>query len=345
MTTPLEVIRHNACIHQPILDRTTLEELGQVDVLWTYPQKHRVLGLICKSGLLGRQKAAFKLPQVATIGSEGVLVHGEPQPTDAKRVSQLETLVQREVWSESGEKLGQITDFLFDLKTGLITAYLFTTGDWIGAISDVYQLTPTQILSFNRKRVLVPAYAVDRFPLYREGLVQKLTDAGEMFWDEVTQEWRSLTRRAERVTEDARDRWQTLAEQAKERAQSLREAVKEKAQTLSSHLQDNSQDWLQEVTDRGRSWAEDWGHAEQSRTPAMEQPWEDDDIEDDELNTHGNRKPTTALTDPDWDVWLDEDDDHPPQPAVPHSEQRPPQASPPPKPSPPPSEEEDEPWI
>jgi len=242
MTAQAETFRQSDLINQLVLDRQTLEELGHVETLWMYPPVHRVLGFICKSGFLGNKKAAFKLGQLAAIGASGVLIDSPPEPTEAKKVQQLESLLQHEIWSDEGNQLGKITDYLFELDTGKITAYLFVSSGWAGVIGEVYELRPADISSFGKKRVLVTEFAADRFGIYREGISQKLTKAKESLAQEASEELRSLTQRAETLTEQVaeqfKERFQSLTDQAKERAQILSQKAKEKAQALNEQLGD-----------------------------------------------------------------------------------------------------------
>ena len=117
-------IRQSILLNQLVLDRASLDELGRVELLWMYPTQHRVLGFICRSGLLSAKKLAFNLPQIKTLGDNGILVQSNPVETDAEKVKQLESLLNCEVWADDGHKVGKIVDYFFNLKTGAITAYL-----------------------------------------------------------------------------------------------------------------------------------------------------------------------------------------------------------------------------
>ncbi|MBW4658033.1 MAG: PRC-barrel domain-containing protein [Drouetiella hepatica Uher 2000/2452] len=240
MTAQAEVFRQSDLINQLVLDRQTLEELGRVETLWMYPPVHRVLGFICKSGFLGNTKSAFKLSQIAAIGASGVLTHAPSEPTEAKKVQQLESLIQHEVWSNEGNQLGKITDYLFELETGKIKAYLFISSGWAGITGEVYELRPADIASFGKKRVLVAESDTDRFTIYQEGISQKLIKAKDSLTQEASEELRSLTQRAEtlteQVTERVRGKLYNLADQAKANAQMLSQKAKEKAQILNEQL-------------------------------------------------------------------------------------------------------------
>lgn len=247
-----EVVRQSDLLNQTVLDRETMEELGRVEVLWMYPQAHRVLGFICKSGFLGNKKSAFNLDQVDVIGANGILTHASPEPTDANRVNRLESLLQHEVWSDGGNRIGKIIDYLFDVQTGAVTHYLVVSNGWQRVVGEIYELSPRQILSFGSKRVLIPEGIITDLSVYQEGIQQKLTEMGEFLRQEALQEWQTLAKRAETVTEETKERLQELSEQTKGQTQQLSQNVKEQATTLREQFQPNQQSWVERLRDRGQ---------------------------------------------------------------------------------------------
>jgi uncharacterized protein YrrD len=252
MTAQPEVVRQSDLLNQLVLDRQALEELGRLEVLWMYPQRHRVLGFICKSGFLGTKKAAFKLAQIEALGESGILIHGQPEATTADKVRQLVSLIGLEVWSDSGNRIGKITDCLFHLQTGEITHYLFVSNGWAGITGEVYQLPPRQILSFGKSRVLVADSASSTFTVYQQGLTQKLTKAGDL----LKEEGRSIAQQAEAVTEQAKGRLHHLSEQARERALWLSEQARQRAQALNEQLQAETQTLVERAKETSQTMAE-----------------------------------------------------------------------------------------
>jgi uncharacterized protein YrrD len=256
MTTPSEVIRQSDLLNELVLNRNTLEEIGRVEVLWMYPQAHRVLGFICKSGLLGNQKYAFQLSQIDALGDSGVITHAQPEKTEAEKVRQLESLIGLEIWSDEGNRLGKIIDCLFHLHTGEITHYLFVSSGWASLVGEVYQLPPSQIQSFGKRRVLVSESAAARFNLYRPGISQKLSQATEAFREEAVQEWSTITKRAETTTEQAKTRAQEFSQQFKQKAQVWNEQVKEKTQTWLEQAKEKSQTLAERVIESTQALSE-----------------------------------------------------------------------------------------
>lgn len=248
--TPLpEVIRQSEFLNQLVLNRSTMEELGRVEVLWMYPQAHRVLGFICKSGLLGNQKWAFQLVQIDAWGESGVLTNTPPQKTDAEKVRRLESLIDHEVWSDQGNRIGKITDCLFHLRTGEITHYLFVASGWSSLIGEVYQLPPDQIQSFGKQRVLVSETAMPHFEVYQPGISRKISQAGEAFKEEAAQEFSTFAKRAEATAEQAKTRAQQFSQQVSQQ-------FKQKTQGLNEQVKDKTQTWLEQATEKGQTLAE-----------------------------------------------------------------------------------------
>lgn len=306
-----EVIRQSELLNQLVLNHRTMEELGRIEVLWMYPPAHRVLGFVSKSGFLGKQKLAFKLSQVEAIGENGVLTHSQPDPTDAERVRQLESLIHCELWSDAGHKLGRVTDCEFNLRTGLITAYL-VVGDRLSELTgSVYRLPPSQITSFGSRRVLAAATSLKDFAPYREGIQEKLFKATSTIkeeYNQATQELRSLAQRAQDSTQHTTEQLKTLAEQAKERAQLLADQAREKAQELSEQLREEAETLLEKTRETGGTWTE--------RIQDQTENW----LEDWEGDTAPSPRPAATIQDEDWlEGW--EEETAPPSPSRPRTSQ------------------------
>jgi uncharacterized protein YrrD len=278
MATRPEVVRQSDLINQLVLDRNTLEELGRVEVLWMYPPAHRVLGFICKTGFLGAKKIVFKLDQIEALGTNGVLTRAQPEETEAAKVNQLESLLQHEVWSDSGDKLGKITDCLFNLQTGEISQYLLVSSGWHGIADDIYQLSPAQIASVGRKRVLVAETTARSLTIFSEGLQQKLNKARDVLREDylqikqqALQELKAIAQQAQVKTEQAKGQFQTFTERAKERAQSFSQQAQERWQTLNEQIQTEAEQLAQRTQERRQTLAEQLKERTQALSKQMEE--------------------------------------------------------------------------
>ena len=199
------VIRHSELLNCLVFDRSTTDDRGRVELVWMYPQVHRVLGFICKMGLMNRQRFAFSLPQIHAISEKNIWVDGEPTEADPAQLSQLETLLYHEVWSESGTPLGKVKDCLFELKTGKITQYLVALKGWRSVFNELYPLAPTEVLSFGKKRLLVSDRAGEDIQKQRDRIQQTLIELRQDY-----QSWKEevlhFSQRAQTLTQETVDK-------------------------------------------------------------------------------------------------------------------------------------------
>ena len=325
-----ETVRQGELLNQLVLDRTTMEELGRIEVLWMYPQAHRVLGFVCKTGFLSGKKLAFKLSQVTAIGENGILTQGQAEATDAEKVKQLESLINLEVWSDAGNRVGKITDCVFNLRTGVIAHYLFVSSGWSSVVGEVYQLPPGKVQSFGRKRVLVAESAIATFELAQGGIPQKLGKVGEFVKEEVAQDMRSFTKQAQSVTEQAKGRWQNLTGLAKQRAQSLSQQAKEKLQAMNEQLREEAELLAQQARERSEALAQEAKKRSEMLTEQLKERGQtigeqmeegiqtltvqareilDPDDKPRATTTDPTHSPETDPPNPDWEdeSWLDEE--------------------------------------
>ncbi|MGF1536513.1 MAG: PRC-barrel domain-containing protein, partial [Elainellaceae cyanobacterium] len=152
MTDPADILQYRDLAGRLVLDSQTMAELGWVDTLWMYPQRNRVLGVVCRPGRFGAKRLVFKLTQLDTVGENSLLMRGDPEPTVAAKVQQLESLIGQEVWSDRGERVGKLIDCLFNPENGVILRYLMTPGPWAAVTDGTYLLSPKKIISFSAKR-------------------------------------------------------------------------------------------------------------------------------------------------------------------------------------------------
>ncbi|MBE9030858.1 PRC-barrel domain-containing protein [filamentous cyanobacterium LEGE 11480] len=268
-----ESVRYSDLINQIVLNRSTMDELGRVEVLWEYPQAHRVLGFICKSGAFDRTKTAFNLDQLDTIGENGIFVNSAPVETDADRVRQIESLVGSEVWTDMGSRLGRINDHVFELKTGMVKVYLFSPGGLRRLAGPVYALYPTQVLGWGSRRVVVSAGIADQLEIYEPGVQDKISRLAETFNEETAQAGQGL----QSVMERAKNK----AKRAKSKAQILAEQAKERAQELSYELLETTEVARDRARDLRDEFLEDGGYYEDDRRDPYHRGRMDDYDDDD----------------------------------------------------------------
>ncbi|MGB3614710.1 MAG: PRC-barrel domain-containing protein [Elainellaceae cyanobacterium] len=287
MTHPSDILQYRHLIDRPVLDRQTMEEVGRVDTLWMFPQRNRVLGVVCRPGRFGAKRLVFKLTQMDASG-DGLLMQGDPEPTVAAKVQQLESLIGQEVWSDRGERVGKIVDCLFNPDNGVILRYLITPGSWASITDGTYLLSPKQIVSFSAKRTLIAADDIDDLEVYQPGLRQRLAQIRAMlkedYVDSVARELRSLSSQVQ-------DQVQGIAERAQEQMETLFQRTRQRAQTFSEEFSRDAQEVVRTIQTEAQAVTE---RVEQA-IPRGGQSGPADIVEDEDLD--------------DWDAWSDTEAD------------------------------------
>jgi hypothetical protein len=104
---------------------------------------------------------------------------------------------------------------------------------------------------------------VSTLHLDREGIGQKLADVGDFVREEAAFEWRSLTRRANRITTETKERLQALTQQTQEltqqtqeRSQQFTQEAKAKVKILDEQLQEFPQSWVERLQTKSQAVAE-----------------------------------------------------------------------------------------
>jgi uncharacterized protein YrrD/uncharacterized protein YjbJ (UPF0337 family) len=263
-----QIVERTKLLNRLVLDRATAEEVGRVEALWLDSKANQVVGLTCKSGFLGRQKHFFTWGEIQTIGADSLMVSLDENRVEPDSPQPSDTLVGQEVWTDAGNKVGQLVDYLFATQTGIVVGYLFKSSGWRGIVGDTYLLSPEDIVSMGSKRVIVSDSAVQTPQEYTEGMSKKLNKVGELFqedYDKTLVDLRGLIKGAQNLSEQARGKVQEVAGQAQEGAQSFAEQARDRAgqvgetaregmEHLSAEAKERAkqaQEKFSEMTDRG----------------------------------------------------------------------------------------------
>ena len=220
MNTQPESVRHSEVLNRLVLDRRTTEEVGRVEQLWLNPQSHQVVGLTCKSGFLGGNKRSFTWAEIETIGNDSILVNYDPEGVELEKPESVVSLINHEVWTDAGNKVGKVVDYLFVPQTGSVVSYLFVSNGWRGVLDGVYLLPFTAIAGVGSKRVIVPDAIAQVPQQYAEGLNQKANKAAEFLKEDLKKtqtDWEVIKRGAQNITEQVRDTSEKVTNVAKEK--------------------------------------------------------------------------------------------------------------------------------
>ncbi len=126
---------------------------GPVIIPWMHPPVHRILGLVSRPSNLKLQREVWRLDQFKGINNQEIYVKGSCSISDDQTLERFPTLMYSNVFNRSGEKIGLIADFLFELKKGNIQYYLVSrsnpllpgTSRWRLSISKIIDKQPGSI--------------------------------------------------------------------------------------------------------------------------------------------------------------------------------------------------------
>ena len=237
MDTQSEIIRHSELLNRLVLDRNTTETLGNLEHLWLDPHANQIMGITCKSGLLGRNKQKFAWSQIETIGKDSILVNPSPEEMTTETPENTNLLIGNELWTDAGNKIGQLVDYLFNFKTGAIVKYLFVSNGWRGVLDGVYILEPIAISSVGSKRIIVLDAAVKNAQQYSEGLGQKIEQAKDFIKEDYQKTKKELEAAVgqKKTADQLRETIQSVTSQAKDKfteaKTKLQNTAKEKTET------------------------------------------------------------------------------------------------------------------
>jgi uncharacterized protein YrrD len=238
MSTAQQIVRRAELLNRRTIDRRTAVEVGRVDRVWVDPQSHRAIGFTCKSGILGSKKRWFAWAQVDSVG-ENVLVSINPELPELQQPEQAVTTIGLEAITDAGNKIGTVSDFLFDAKTGAVVGYLFASSGWRGVLDGIYVLPVAAILTIGSKRAIVSEAAVLEPQQYAEGLHQKMSQVADFLQEDLDKTLKNAGGLQEKMNQ--------VAGFLQEDLDKTLEGVKRGAQNLAEKLQDKAQE-VKEVT-------------------------------------------------------------------------------------------------
>ncbi|NEP49570.1 MAG: photosystem reaction center subunit H [Moorea sp. SIO3C2] len=249
-------IRQSQLLNRLVLERQTTEEIGHVDQLLLDYQAHRVVALRCKSGLLGAKKRYFAWGQVESIGTDSILVNTSKNNKTQQKTESWDSLIGHEVWTDAGNKIGKLVDYLLKPKSGTVVNYLFSDLGWHGVMDGMYLLPPVAISSIGRKRIIVLDAVAQNSKQYGEGLNQKISQATDIIkedYQKTVQDFQDVKRKAQQMPKQFKDKAQSVTEQLKDRANATTTHLKDKAQSVTEQLKDKANATTTNLKDKAQS--------------------------------------------------------------------------------------------
>ena len=143
---------------------------GPVVRAWMHPPAHRILGWISRPSNLRLQREVWKLDQLKGINKQEVYVKGDCSISDDQTLERFPTLINANVFNNSGDKLGLIADFVFEPKTGNIQYYLVSRSNPLIPGTSRWRLSIPQITDKQPGSISCDIETLEDLPIYKASL-------------------------------------------------------------------------------------------------------------------------------------------------------------------------------
>ncbi len=148
---------------------------------WMHPPVHRLLGWVSKPSNINLSREVWSLNQLRGLSNSEVFVKGNPSISDSATLDRLPTLIDSNVISNSGEKLGSIADLVFIPSTGQILNYLVSRSDPRIPGTSRWKLDIDRIYDQQPGMVSTSLLTLDDLPLIKSSFRQKLLRKSQEF--------------------------------------------------------------------------------------------------------------------------------------------------------------------
>ena len=217
----------------------TAEEFGPIAEVWVNSRTHQVQGIGCSAGgLLQRQSRRFLWSQIGSIGRDGVVVKAGAQiEAIDEHLQDCLPLGVVEIWSDHGDRTGQLIDYRFDPVTGNILQYLFMPEEGSGLAPGLYALDPVAVISTGRRRMMAEDAALRSAPLVQAGLPQPPEPtAPRSPFERLPLDRIPLDR-----VPDPRQSWDAAVKTTRQAQQQVSDRLQDQRQKLGAEAQDRRQ--------------------------------------------------------------------------------------------------------
>lgn len=247
-------------INRLAINLDTAEEIGPITEIWVNGHTHQVRGVGCNAGgLLNRQSRRFLWAQVGSVGRDGVVVKAGAQVEAIdEHLQDCLPLGEVELWSDHGDRVGQLTDYRFDPATGNILQYLFVPEAASALAPGLYALAPVAVISTGRRRMMAEDAALSAAPLVRAGMPQPSEPSPQRSpFDRIPldrlpldnlpnprQGWDAAVKATHQAQQQVSDRLQDGRHKIQAEAQDRRQKIQADAQDRRQKLQAEAQDKL-----------------------------------------------------------------------------------------------------
>ena len=156
---------------------------GNGENVWMHPPVHRILGWYSRPSNFDLKRNVWRLNQISQIIDNEIYVKGDPAISDLATLNRFPTLIEANLISIKGSKIGVIADFLFEIKTGMIKHYLVSRSNPKIPGSSRWKLNIKDINDQQPGLVFCNSNSLDELSLIRSSIKNEFLQKGKKIID------------------------------------------------------------------------------------------------------------------------------------------------------------------
>ena len=183
---------------------------GNGENVWMHPPVHRILGWYSRPSNFDLKRNVWRLNQITQIIDNEIYVKGDPAISDLATLNRFPTLIEANLININGSKIGVISDFLFDMKTGKIKYYLVSRSNLKIPGSSIWKLNIENISDQQPGLVFCECNSLDDLSLIKSSIKNELMQKGKKIIDRFDDMKNIASNRLEEWLEEDEDINQNL---------------------------------------------------------------------------------------------------------------------------------------
>ncbi|MBF2037448.1 MAG: PRC-barrel domain-containing protein [Leptolyngbyaceae cyanobacterium T60_A2020_046] len=235
------ILRQSHLRDRLVIDLDTAEEIGRLAHFVVDAKTHQLEGFVCRTGFLGRDRVPIAWVQVESVGRDSILVRRGRDVISEKFDDAIE-FASQEIWTDAGNRVGQLVDYCIALDTGAITAYLFTAPGWQGLTEGIYEFSPSVVVSAGRKRMMVQYAALEQAAKFAEGLPDRVAEAWQQDVAQTHQDVQTVVNTTQELADQVQTQAKKIGGQARSQMKQLFGQVKQRTKNLRSQVNEQFAD-------------------------------------------------------------------------------------------------------
>ena len=173
-----DLLRHRVRCDQGI-------DHGQGVMPWMHPPVHRLLGWISTPSVLKLSRKVWRLNQLKGMGHQQAFVKGLPSDSDQGTLDRLPTLMDADLISKNGNRLGVIADLVFEPLKGKILYYLVSRSNPKIPGTSRWRLDLNHITDQQPGMVSTDLKELDEIPIARSSIRQNFLKNSRLWRDQI----------------------------------------------------------------------------------------------------------------------------------------------------------------